>query len=198
MTSTKPDLESFTTPLVHLYRGELGRMTSYRIRLDTTTNWAVGMNAAILSLALSDGALSMAAVFPVALLLNGIFLWMEARRYRGFELIRARVRLLELGLYARELGSTQVPEDWIEQLRESLESPNPPLSYLGALSVRLRRSYVWLIGLNYLAWGLMISRAGIEGARVGAMPGIAMLIFAGLLVPALMGLLRAQAAPEEG
>src|SRR5215212_10300062 len=31
--------------LIHLYRGELGRMTAYRSRLDTSANWAITTSA---------------------------------------------------------------------------------------------------------------------------------------------------------
>ena len=31
----------FTTAMVHLYRAEAARANTWRIRLDTTTNWAV-------------------------------------------------------------------------------------------------------------------------------------------------------------
>lgn len=31
----------YIAALVHFYRGELGRALALRIRLDTTTNWAI-------------------------------------------------------------------------------------------------------------------------------------------------------------
>jgi len=195
------DLDKLTTPLVHLYRGELGRMTSYRLRLDTTTNWAVGTNAALLSLVLGDGVVRAGALLPVALAINAIFIWLEARRYRGFELIRARVRLLELGLYARALGSSEAPEDhdWVAQLRESLEQPRPPLSYLAAISVRLRRGYLWLIGLSYVVWGVSVWRGpGIEAAAIGPLPPLLVIVLGLALLVALLVLGFAHSAPEEG
>jgi uncharacterized membrane protein len=195
---TNEDLAEHSSELVHLYRGELGRMTAYRVRLDTTTNWAVGMNAVLLSLALSEGVAAMVAVFPVALLLNLIFLWMEARRYRGFELIRARVRLLEIGLYSPILGSTE-PQGWIEELRESLENPTPPVSYFAAVAVRLRHNYLWLIGLAYVAWGVgLFEGQGLEDAQIGPIPGIAVVGLAGVVLFVLVVVSRLHPAPEEG
>ena len=37
--------------LIHLYRGELGRLTAYRARLDTTTSWAISASALVTTLA---------------------------------------------------------------------------------------------------------------------------------------------------
>eukprot|EP00049_Salpingoeca_infusionum_P011908 m.210250 g.210250 ORF g.210250 m.210250 type:complete len:194 (+) comp15050_c0_seq3:2141-2722(+) len=39
--------------LIHLYRAEQGKMVAYRIRLDTTTNWAVSTTSVLSVLALS-------------------------------------------------------------------------------------------------------------------------------------------------
>ena len=44
----------FGTAMAHYYRGEVGRMTSWRDRLDRTTNWAIAGSAAMLSVALSN------------------------------------------------------------------------------------------------------------------------------------------------
>src|SRR6478752_530039 len=80
--------------IAHLYRGEVYRSTVWRTRLDNTTNWAV----AGLGLALS-ASFSHADASPLPLLLIGIlivvFLFFEARRYRYFNVWRARARYIE-------------------------------------------------------------------------------------------------------
>jgi uncharacterized membrane protein len=38
---------SFATAMIHVYRGEIGRATAWRARLDTTTNWTVVTAAAV-------------------------------------------------------------------------------------------------------------------------------------------------------
>src|ERR1044072_7927445 len=43
----------FNTAMVHLYRGEVGRANTWRMRLDGTTNWAVLTTGATLSFAFS-------------------------------------------------------------------------------------------------------------------------------------------------
>ena len=186
------------TALIHLYRGELGRMTVYRTRLDTTTNWAVGTSAALTTFALGQER-APHFVFLLAVFLDLIFLWMEIRRFRFYELIRMRVRLLELGFYAIVLGKTP-REGWEETLWKSLEVPQSPIGRLQAASVRLRRNYLWLLLAVYLGWLVKLSfgSAGIiETATVGILPGA--LVF-GISVVVLLGLAVVAAGyrlPEE-
>ena len=45
-------METINT-MVHYYRGELGRMAGWRDRIDRTTNWAITVVAALLSVSLS-------------------------------------------------------------------------------------------------------------------------------------------------
>lgn len=186
------------TAIIHLYRGELARMTAYRVRLDTTTNWAIGTNAAIISLGLG-GRDTPHLLFAVAVILNLAFLAMEARRFRGFELIRQRVRLLETGFFAPALGSAPNP-DWQRQMADSLTTPTPPVSYLQATSVRLRRNFLPLILLDYAAWLFKLQRGrGIpdEAAAFGQ-SGPLVLAIAGVLLAALVALALRHASPEEG
>lgn len=180
--------KDYPTALVHLYRGEVGRMVVYRTRLDTTTNWAVGTTAAMVSFALGNAQVPH-FVFLLALFLNLMFLWMEARRYRYYELIRGRIRLLETGFYTQVLSGP--PADWQTPLRESLSRPQLPLSTLQALSVRLRRNYLWLLAVVYAGWFLKLDLHGaslISGARIGPLPGLWVLILALLLFLALIGI----------
>ena len=80
--------------LAHLYRGEVYRSTIWRTRLDNTTNWAVVTLGIALSVTFSSPQAS-----PLPLLLAGvlciIFLIFEARRYRYFNVWRARARWME-------------------------------------------------------------------------------------------------------
>src|SRR6476660_10111302 len=80
--------------LAHLYRGEVYRSTMWRTRLDATTNWAVLTLGIALSVTFSPQNAS-----PLPLLLAGIlcivFLIFEARRYRYFNVWRARARWME-------------------------------------------------------------------------------------------------------
>jgi len=90
-----------TNSLIHLYRGELGRMTSYRVRLDTTTNWAVVTTAGIVTFALGNPEVSH-AVFLFAMLLTLFFLTLEARRFRIYETAHRRVQIGKTSCRERE------------------------------------------------------------------------------------------------
>lgn len=45
---------NIVNPYIHLYRGELGKMTVYRIRLDTSGNWAVSTTSIMTVLAIGE------------------------------------------------------------------------------------------------------------------------------------------------
>ena len=47
------DRSDFLSLMSHTYRGELGRTTSWRTRIDRTTNWAVVLTASLLTWAFS-------------------------------------------------------------------------------------------------------------------------------------------------
>ena len=88
--------------MAHAYRGEVDRVGTWRQRLDQTTTWAVTVLAAILTWAFSSPD------NPHYILLGGvvvitIFLGIEARRYRDYDLFRSRVRLLQENLFANAL-----------------------------------------------------------------------------------------------
>src|SRR5215469_14953757 len=85
--------------LAHLYRGEVYRSTVWRTRLDSTTNWAVVTTGIALSATYSSASASPLPMVLVGLLVT-VFLLFEARRYRYFNVWRARARLLETDFYA--------------------------------------------------------------------------------------------------
>lgn len=185
------------TALIHLYRGELGRMTVYRTRLDTTTNWAVGTTAALSSFALGQERVP-AFVFLLVVFLNWIFLAMEVRRFRFYEMIRRRVRLLETGFFAAVMGRKE-PSGWEDALWESLEKPSPPIGFWKAASVRLRRNYLWLFFAAYIAWFLKLSLSGafLKAAAVGPVPGPVVLAISIVFLLILIGVSAAHDLEEQ-
>src|ERR1044071_4697231 len=98
----------FNTAMAHFYRGEVQRSNVWRTRLDTTTNWAVFTSAATLSFAFGS-ATNPPFLIPINSILVAIFLLMEARRYRYYEIWASRVRVLETGYYAQLLAPESVP-----------------------------------------------------------------------------------------
>jgi uncharacterized membrane protein len=184
--------------LSHLYRGELAHMTAYRLRLDTTTNWALGTTAAMITFALGHSELPH-SIFGLAVLLDVMFLWLEATRFRTYEGIRRRVRLLEEGFFAPILGGRE-QEGWERALAESLDDFKLPLTHLQAMSVRLRRTYCWLIASVYLGWYVKLTRQGdvLESAALGPVPGFVVVPLALLPFVAFVVLTFRYNVAEEG
>ncbi len=144
----------FTTAMVHFYRGELGRSNTWRGRLDNTTNWAVITTGAAMSFALSDPNHHFGVIILNTLLVT-LFAWIEARRYRYYELWSRRVRLMETDFFAAMLVPPFAPSpEWAENLAESLLHPEFPISMWEAFGRRFRRNYVWIFGILGLAWFL--------------------------------------------
>ena len=85
--------------IAHLYRGEVYRSTIWRTRLDHATNWSIVTMGIALSTTFSTPEASPLPLVLVGLLL-AVFLGMEARRYRYFNVWRARTCWLEMNFYA--------------------------------------------------------------------------------------------------
>jgi len=84
--------------LAHLYRGEMYRSKIWRTRLDATTNWAVATTGIALSVSFGSPANSPLPLVLVSLM-SIVFLSIEARRYRYFDIWRTRVRLMEVSMF---------------------------------------------------------------------------------------------------
>lgn len=140
------------TALAHLYRGELARSNTWRSRLDATTNWAVVTTGIALSYAFGGAQNTPVVILNVNLLVL-LFLFIEARRYRYYELWTHRVRMLETNFYSGILSpSHRRSEDWNLRLIESLQHPRFPIGLLEALGRRYRRTYALLILILALSW----------------------------------------------
>jgi uncharacterized membrane protein len=142
------------TVLAHLYRGEMYRSKIWRTRLDTTTNWAVATTGIALSLTFSNREST-----PLPLILTGllalVFLGIEARRYRYFDIWRTRVRLLEVCFFGPILRGEGVRTDngWNDVLARDYASLHFHISFWEAAGRRLRRNYAWIfliLGLSYI------------------------------------------------
>jgi len=146
----------FTTAMVHYYRGEIQRSNVWRNRLDATTNWAVISTGAALSFALSSPTNHFGVIILTTLLVT-LFLWIEARRYRYYELWSLRTRLVETDFFAAMLVPPFSPHaEWAESLADSLLTPEFPISMLEAIGRRLRRNYMFIYLILGLAWMMKI------------------------------------------
>jgi uncharacterized membrane protein len=171
----------FNTAMIHFYRGEVQRSNTWRNRLDTTTNWAVLTAGATLSFVFSSPS-NPHFVIPINSILVAIFLLMEARRYRYYEIWSSRVRVIETGYFAQLLAPESVPTDeaWAEHLAADLITPHFTITEWEAVGRRLRRNYLWIFALLALSWNLKVYlhplpardfNAFIDRATVGVVPG---------------------------
>jgi uncharacterized membrane protein len=139
--------------IAHLYRGEIYRSTVWRTRLDSTTNWAVVTTGIALSATFSSAD---ASPLPMALvgLIVTMFLLLEARRYRYFNIWRARARLLETDFYTPMLRGEPVTMDsgWSKLLAGDLCAPRYHVSLARAAGRRLRRTYCWIFLIQAISY----------------------------------------------
>jgi uncharacterized membrane protein len=142
----------FTTAMVHLFRAEINRANVWRTRLDSTTNWAIVATAAAVPFAFNESGGSHIVLILSSVLVS-ILLYIEARRYRYYELWSSRVRLMETDFFATMLVPPFHPgSDWGEALAENLLQPRFGVSIFEALGRRLRRNYIWIYSVLLMAW----------------------------------------------
>jgi len=139
--------------LVHLYRAEVSRSTNWRGRLDNTTNWAVVTTGIALSATFSNTQASPLPMVLVGLLVT-VFLLFEARRYRYYNMFRARARLLEIDVYAPLLDGQKLSarKGWNTLLADDLRMPHYHISYVRAAGRRLRSNYCWILAIQAIAY----------------------------------------------
>lgn len=181
-TKTRKKLDAAEMGVIaHLYRGEVYRSTLWRTRLDTTTNWSVVTLGVALSITYSSPQAS-----PLPLVLVGIliifFLMLEARRYRYFNVWRARCRWLELHFMAPILkeGDLHLEDHWQDRLADDYRHPAYHVSMWTAIGRRIRRNYFWILLIQTAAYTgkLIVHPTPLESlgqlferAAIGPLPG---------------------------
>ena len=152
---TRPE---YFTVMTHFYRGESQRAMVWRERLDTTTNWAVLSMAGVLSYSFSSADHNHVMILLSNLIML-FFLLIEARRYRYFEVYRARVRLIEenvlIPIINRNLESPM--RQWRQMITRDLHSPKFKSTLFEAVGFRLRRNYLFIFALIFGAWWLKLT-----------------------------------------
>lgn len=176
--------------LAHLWRGEVYRSTVWRVRFDTTTNWAVVTTGIAFSASFSAASASALPLVLVGLLVV-FFLLIEARRYRYFNIWRLRARALETHFYVPILrgDATLTDVEWAQHMAQDYRDPQHRISYASAIGRRLRRNYAWILAIQAIAYygklaihpTAMTNIADLwERATIGPLPG-GFVVAAGLL-----------------
>ncbi|MSR61984.1 MAG: DUF2270 domain-containing protein [Planctomycetes bacterium] len=155
--STPLTRQEYISAIVHLYRGELDRATTWRLRLDATTNWAIITTAGILSYSFGNEThthLGLLVGFPLV----SVFWMIEARRYRYADIWFARVRKIEENFYGPILRRDPVSpkREWGQLVAEDLFRPRFKVSVAYALRKRLIRNYWAIFGVLLGAWAVKL------------------------------------------
>jgi len=167
--------------VAHLYRGEVYRSTIWRTRLDNTTNWSIVTMGIALSTTFSSREASALPLILIGMLL-AVFVGLEARRYRYFNVWRARARFMETHLYAQILSGQRGEDDgsWRKVLAEDYLHPRHHISFFRAAGRRVRRTYIWIIAIQTTAYfgkiaihPTVATHLGefIDRAAIGPIPG---------------------------
>jgi uncharacterized membrane protein len=147
----------YINTLAHYHRAEIARMAGWRDRIDRTTNWAITVVAAMLSVSLSTPS-AHHGVLIFAMVLVLLLLWIEARRYRFFDVYRARVRRMERHYFAQVFAPTPERDPgWAQALGDDLRRPRFLIGHRAAMSRRLRRNYGWMFMILLTAWVLKVT-----------------------------------------
>ena len=83
-----------------------------------------------------------------------VFLLFEARRYRYFNVWRARARLLETDFYAPMIRGEgiRLGLGWTELLAKDYCAPRYHINFARAIGRRLRRTYAWIFVIQAVAY----------------------------------------------
>ena len=145
--------QEYISAVVHLYRGELDRATTWRLRLDATTNWAILTTAGILSYSFNADAHTHLGPL-LGVILASVFWMIEARRYRYADIWYARVRKIEENFYGPILRRDPVSprSEWGRLVAEDLFHPRFRVPMVYALRKRLLRNYWAIFLVLFGAW----------------------------------------------
>lgn len=190
---------TYIMAVVHLYRGEVARANAWRMRLDQTTNWAIFVTASALGFAFGNTEASHFSL-QFANVLLFFLLTFEARRFRFFDVWRARIRKIETNFFApilrRDLSSPE--EEWAGQVARDLEEPHFHVTRLQALRSRLVRNYLPIFGVILAAWLIKLDihptpttsfRELYDRCSVGMFPGWAIISMVGCFYVLLLFIL---------
>jgi uncharacterized membrane protein len=189
---------------VHIYRGLMDRATTWRARIDNPTNWAILTCGTSVSFVLSDPSHSH-AVLLLVMLMALMFLSIEARRTRYYDLWSSWLRLLETEYYAPILQDNCITanDTWHDLLVGDLGYPHFKVGFTRMVQRRLRDHYMAIFLFVLVSWLLKLlqhplpscqgaSNLFVCDATLGPLPGFYVLggvlcLYAVLVIVTLLG-----------
>jgi len=153
---SKMEDASFHMAMAHLYRAEMNRMTVWRSRLDTTSNWAILLVMGMTTFALG-ATQTPHFILLLGLAIIGICLIIEARRYQHLHHSKWRLQLMEQNYFGEALcpGECATSDDWRRVMSADLRQPHYTINWFLAARLRLRRNYLML---TYFVTGVWITK----------------------------------------
>jgi uncharacterized membrane protein len=158
-----PPDSALHTAMAHLYRAEVHRMTVWRQRLDTTSNWAILLTTGLTTFTLGSAAVPHYTLL-LGLALNSICMILEARRYQHLHHSQWRLRQLERGYFASLVAPGEPSPGWRAALAADLREPRGTIGTFTALRRRLKRNYVLLF---YFITAVWLTKLFIHGLGAG-------------------------------
>lgn len=140
--------------IYHYYRAEIYRETNWRSRLDVTTNWALVVTAAMLSLVFGNDSAPHSIIVTNYILVI-YFLYIESRRFRYYMMLKDRTRILEQTIFSHIFSEKGMGKDDLNDTSEifkSLQEPKIKMSRRESIGWRVRRNYFFLLPLLYIVW----------------------------------------------
>ncbi|MEF8836220.1 MAG: DUF2270 domain-containing protein [Candidatus Thermoplasmatota archaeon] len=164
----KQEIGDFTSVMVNFYRGEMQRAYTWRRRLDRTTEWSIVILSALTTWTFSSPGRRDELLLSV-LIFMGTLLWIEARRYRHYNVLLGRIKTLEENFIAKTLdpGEGVSTREWMKTLAEDLKHPQFKIPIWIAIGHRLRRVYIWLISLTLMLWLTKVVLHPIPASNLG-------------------------------
>jgi uncharacterized membrane protein len=147
----RPESGAFHTAMAHFFRGEIHRMTVWRTRLDTTSNWAILITTGLTTFTLGSPSVPHYTLL-LGLALNSICMLLEGRRYQHLHHAEWRLRVLEEGYFAPWFEGGTVAPGFSSELAADLREPRGTIHLLAAVRLRLRRNYALLFYFITAVW----------------------------------------------
>jgi uncharacterized membrane protein len=150
-SARRAESSAFHTAMAHFYRGEIHRMTIWRTRLDTTSNWAILLTTGLTTFTLGSASVPHYTLL-LGLALNSICMLLEGRRYQHLHHAEWRLRILEEGYFAPWCEAETPAPGWAKDLAADLHEPRGTIPLLDAVRLRLRRNYALLFFFITAVW----------------------------------------------
>lgn len=133
------------TPMIHLYRAEVGRLSVYKQRMDTPIHWLITSSIFIWTLCAHE---KINVIFSVifTFFITFMFHVMDIYRYIAYSNIRCRCNLMEKGMYTYILDESNQNGlmNWKRKLIDTWNEDTNCIDVKKAFLLRLRNVFIYM------------------------------------------------------